>query len=225
MIGTRSTADGFRALRPLQQLASMSAAGRTANTAHSSTPASHYTEGRKCARVDQWPMDEIDREVVAAIAELLGHSRGRRGDCRGSADVRRRPARPIIGISSTRGSSCSKTVNVRLTESVATGMEAIPILVERLRTTEVRRREVVALLGANTHRLERLKNWREIERRMRKDFAGWRSRLTGTVADGFAGGIQTTLTMPIVFTPCVERGYRAIRFEGRLGWRRSSAVW
>jgi hypothetical protein len=52
---------------------------------------------------------------------------------------------------------------------------------------------------------------------MRKGLADWRSMLKdGTVArvrEAFRG----LLTAPIRFTPFVERGYRAIRFEGRIG--------
>jgi hypothetical protein len=43
----------------------------------------------------------------------------------------------------------------------------------------------------------------------------WRSLLTGDVAQA-RQGFRQLLTTPIRFTPFVERGFRAIRFEGRL---------
>ena len=58
--------------------------------------------------------------------------------------------------------------------------------------------------------------WRDFERELRRCLADWRSTLTGDVAKA-REGVRKLLTGPIVFTPTVDRGYRAIRFEGRIG--------
>lgn len=51
---------------------------------------------------------------------------------------------------------------------------------------------------------------------MRKGLAEWRARLQGDIAAARAA-FRQLLVEPIRFTPFVERGYRAIRFEGRVG--------
>jgi hypothetical protein len=92
-----------------------------------------------------------------------------------------------------------------------------PALVARLRATEARRRELRA-------QLERLRTplsrpaWRELEQRMRQRLTDWRSLLTGDDVVQARQGFRQLLAAPIQFTPFVdERGYRAIRFEGRWG--------
>ena len=104
----------------------------------------------------------------------------------------------------------------RMTDAVASGAGQIPALVERLRTTERKRRALVA-------DLERAREaapaplWRAIERRMRSGLADWRSRLTGEVAD-VRESFRQLLTTPIRFTPFVDqKRFQAIRFEGRWG--------
>jgi hypothetical protein len=49
---------------------------------------------------------------------------------------------------------------------------------------------------------------------MRQHLTDWRSLLTGDVAQ-VRPAFREVLRGPITFTPVVERGYRAIRFEGR----------
>jgi hypothetical protein len=47
-------------------------------------------------------------------------------------------------------------------------------------------------------------------------FADWNARLRGNVPN-LREGFRQLLTTPIRFTPVVERGYRAIKVEGRIG--------
>lgn len=91
----------------------------------------------------------------------------------------------------------------------------ISVLVERLQRIEAKRRALLAdlelaLEARPTH------SWREIERRMRQGQADWLARLRGDVAV-VRTAFRELLTGPIRFKPFVERGYRAIRFQGRLG--------
>jgi hypothetical protein len=59
-------------------------------------------------------------------------------------------------------------------------------------------------------------SWRTIERRLRKGLSDWRARLQGDIAEARAA-FRELLPEPVRFTPFVERGYHAIRFEGRVG--------
>jgi len=103
---------------------------------------------------------------------------------------------------------------VRLTEAVASGAGDVPTLVERLRTAETTRRTLLAALDQTGQR--RRPSWEAVEREMRATMTDWRARLrrdVSTVRQAF----RELLTTPIQCTPGVEKGYRAIRFSGRLG--------
>ena len=58
--------------------------------------------------------------------------------------------------------------------------------------------------------------WRDIESRIRRSITEWRSLLMGDVAQA-RQAFREGLTTPFLFTPFIERGYRAIRFERRIG--------
>jgi hypothetical protein len=159
-------------------------------------------------------MDEIDREVLATITgdalspqladEVIAAAR----------HMFEASARPDRLEQLRRDLAAVEREQARLTEAVAAG-GAIPILMERLRTTEVKRRELVAQ-HEGSRKPSSAPSLRDIERRMRKGFTDLRSLLTGDVAEA-RQGFRQLLASPIVFTPFVERGYRAIRFDGRLG--------
>ncbi len=176
---------------------------------------SHYNRGPEaCPHLDKWPMDEIDREVLAEIERVVGP--GIEDEV--IAEARRMfeaTARPEHQEQLRRDLVAVQREQARIAEAVATSEESIPLLVERLRTTDVRRREIVA-------QLERACGtapgpaWREIESRIRRSLTDLRSLLTGDVAEA-RQGFRRLLTTPIRFTPVVERGYRAVRFEGRFG--------
>jgi hypothetical protein len=105
----------------------------------------------------------------------------------------------------------------RLTEAVAIGTERIPTLVERLRVVERKRRDLLARLDRS--RTLSLPTWNRIERDMHTQLAEVRSTLTGNVARARQAFREGLPTESIRFTPTVERGYRALRFEGRWGLR------
>jgi len=176
---------------------------------------SHYSRGPEvCSHVDQWPMEEIDREVLATIAGDVLSPDLADEVVTAARQMFETSARPDSQAQFRRNLTAVEREQARVTEAIATG-GAIPILVERLRTTEVKRRELVAELE-RPRKPSSARAWRDIERRMRKGFTDWRSLLSGDVAHA-RQGFRQLLTSPIVFTPFVERGYRAIRFEGRLG--------
>jgi len=102
----------------------------------------------------------------------------------------------------------------RLTDAVAGGAGAIPVLVERMQQAETKRRAVVAELQQVRQRRP-APVWRDIEKRLRTTFADWQARLRKDVA-GARELLRQALTGPIRFTPAVERGYHVIRFEGRV---------
>ena len=105
----------------------------------------------------------------------------------------------------------------RLTDAIAAdGDIAMPVLVERLKVTETKRRELAARLDDEGRQRRTAPAWRDIARRMRRSLEDWRSMLTGDVAQARTG-FRQLLTTPIMLTPFVEKGRRGIRFEGRIG--------
>lgn len=88
-------------------------------------------------------------------------------------------------------------------------------MVERLRRTDAKRRGLLTDLE-QVQQTRPPSSWRTIEQRLRKGLSDWRARLQGDMAEARAA-FRELLTEPIRFTPFVERGYHAIRFEGRIG--------
>jgi hypothetical protein len=155
-------------------------------------------------------MDEVDRTLLATIGdrltsatdELITQARQLFDGAAPSVDVEARRRRELAAL---------EREQANLTEAVAAGGD-VPMLIARLRETERRRVE----LAAQTRAPQPRRSWREIERRMRERLADFTSLLTdGTVAQ--ARQFLRLLPGPILFTPYVDRGHRAIRFEGRLG--------
>jgi hypothetical protein len=97
----------------------------------------------------------------------------------------------------------------RLTEAIAAGAD-MPVVIARLRDTERRRAELSVLETCKQP------HWHDIERELRQSLVHWRSTLLGDVSQA-REAFRRLLNGPIVFTPIVDRGYRAIRFEGRIG--------
>ena len=173
----------------------------------------HYKSGPEvCPHVDQWPMEELDREVLAQIDEdvlrpnlvdeVIAQARA---IFDAPVDVDQDAARRDELAALAREQA-------RLTEAIATGGD-MPVLITRLRETERRRVELAALVTVVNRSRPR---WRDLEREMRKDLVDWRAAFTGEVSEA-RQAFRELLTGSIVFTPVVERGYRAIRFEGRIG--------
>jgi site-specific DNA recombinase len=174
---------------------------------------SDYNRGPEvCPHVEQWPMEALDREVLAAIAghvlrpsvvdEVIAAAR-QMHEASSHPDDWDRVRRELQKV---------EREQARLTEAIAAGAD-VPALVDRLRTTESSRRELVARLEAIQTRTAPA--WSEIERRLRK-IAHWRSLLTGDVGE-VRTAFRQLLTTPIMVTPFVRGKRRGVRFEGRIG--------
>ena len=158
-------------------------------------------------------MDEIDREVLVRmagdvldpdLAEDIVRAARELYEASKQSDDRDQLQRDLDAV---------EREQARLTEAVAAGAD-VPVLVERLRATEDRRRKLTAALTARQTR--RAPAWTEIERRVRRSLTDWRALITGDVAQA-RQGFRQLLTTPILFTPFVENGRRGVRFEGRIG--------
>ena len=175
---------------------------------------SHYNRGPEvCPHVDQWPMDEIDRAVLAKIAgDILNPD---------LAEEIVRTARQIHGSSSNpdirgqlrRDLEAVEREQARLTEALAAGAD-VPVLVKRLHGTERRRQELTQALNASVTR--QVPSWSEIERRVRRRLVDWRLLVTSDVAQA-REGFRRMLKAPILFTPFIRDGRRGLRFEGQIG--------
>jgi site-specific DNA recombinase len=179
---------------------------------------SHHNCGPEvCTHADQWPMEELDREVLATIA----------GDVLRPALVDEviTAAKQLfdetsVGKPEQQEQLRRKLATVerelsRYADAIASGAGQIPALVERMRTAEEKRRGLVAQIE-RSRETSQPPAWRELERRMRASLKEWRSQLTGDVAHA-RQAFRQLLTTPIRFTPFVHRGMLAIRFEGQWG--------
>jgi site-specific DNA recombinase len=177
---------------------------------------SHYNKGpAACAHVDQWPMDEIDHEVLGTMTESLGTDLESEitAEARRQFDAHARPDRPA---QLRRDLERVEREQARCTEAIATGAGAIPALVARLRSTEAQRGALLSELE-QARKPSSARSWAEIERRLRARLKGWRSLLSGDVVRA-REGLRQLMATPIQFTPFIdEQGFRAIRFEGRWG--------
>jgi hypothetical protein len=160
-------------------------------------------------------MEEIDRELLSAIAgdvlkpdlvdEIVAaarelHEEGRQAARQGQQQ------RELETLAREQG---------RLADAIASAAIDLPVLVDRLRSTELRRRALVA--DAEAARGSRqAPPWREIERRMRTTLQDWRSMLEGNVAE-VRQAFRELLTTPIRFAPFVDDEQRGVSFEGRIG--------
>jgi site-specific DNA recombinase len=168
----------------------------------------HFNQGpTACPRSVQWSMAELDREVLAAIADALtpeeivqrAHERFEAAVQPGHKDRLRRELTRVERALS------------RLTEAVANGAGSIPSVVEKLQKTEAERRALLAELAS----VRSAPAWRPIEQQLRKGLADLRARLTGCVAGTRA--ILRALPVEVHFEPYIDRGYHAVHFTGRVG--------
>lgn len=176
---------------------------------------SHYNRGPEvCPHVDQWPMEELDREVLDTLAETV-LSPDLVADVTKAAK-RRFDADPKDEHERLRAElDALERQQSRLVDAVATGGEAIPAIMTRLRAIEAKRRDVLAELERTPTSAPR-PAWTDVEAQIRRRLMDWKSVLTGDIARA-RQALRELLTTPIKFTPTTERGYRAIRFEGRWG--------
>jgi DNA invertase Pin-like site-specific DNA recombinase len=177
---------------------------------------SHYNRGPEvCGHGDRWPMEELDRELLATLTEdVLSPDLSDEvvAAARHLFDAATRPDRDDT---LRHALAAKEREHARLTEAIATGTECIPVLVDRLRAADFERSELRRQLDrAHTASLPR---WGEIERRIRQRLTEVRAALTGDVARARQAFREGLLRTPVQYTPFVDNGYRAIRFEGRWG--------
>jgi len=133
---------------------------------------SHYNRGPEiCPHVEQWPMADINDEVLAEIVgsvlkpdlveEVVAAAREMH-EARQRPDHEKRQRRDLDAL---------EREQARLTDAIAAGAD-VPVIVERLRTTEAKRRELVAQLE-KARETRQAPPWREIERRVRQSLADW----------------------------------------------------
>jgi site-specific DNA recombinase len=175
---------------------------------------SRYHKGpAACAHSEQWLMDDLDRAVLDTIVGTI--------DATDIATIVRVAREDYAAVTTgDRGKQLERALatvtaqQARLTEAIASGAGQIAPLVERLQTTEAKRRSLSAELE-QARQTRPAPVWRDVERLLRNGLKDWRSRLLGDVETARAA-FRELLTSPIRCTPVVEQGYRAIAFEGRL---------
>jgi len=159
-------------------------------------------------------MEEINREVLATIItdvlrpDLVSRVIQTAQEMFESTDTADRRT------STRRDLEQTEREVARLTEAVAMSSESVPALMQRLNASQRKRRELLAELASTSG--GSAPRWDDLERRMRCNLTGWRARFEGATAEA-RQGFRELLTAPILFEPCVVRGYRAIRFTGRVG--------
>jgi hypothetical protein len=161
-------------------------------------------------------MDEIDREVLAEIGREALSPDVVEEIITAARQMFEASAQPDRQDQLRRTLAAVEREQARVTEAVASGAGQIPMLVERLRATEAKRRTLAADLE-RAGRVGPAPSWQKIERQMRKGLADWRSMINEGNVARVRQAFRELLTEPIRFTPVVEQGYRAIRFEGRIG--------
>jgi len=140
------------------------------------------------------------REVLAALAgDVL------RPDLVEAIVTEARTMFEAFKVTDARSERCRELAAVqreqaRLTDAIAAGADAA-VIVDRLRVTEAKRRDLVASLEASQSRP--VPAWREIERQVRQSLDDWRSRFSGDDVAAACAGFRQLLTSPIMLTPFV----------------------
>jgi hypothetical protein len=87
---------------------------------------------------------------------------------------------------------------------------------ERVRQAQSIRQRLQERLPSSGRQQQRAPVWTDLERKIKSILAEWRARFSGDISAARAG-LRALLTEPIMFMPCIVRGYDAIQFRGRLG--------
>ena len=184
--------------------------------AHFYACTAHLNKGPEiCAHVDQWPMEEIDREILATIGSDVLTSDVLEEVIAAARETFEASAQPDRQDQLRRALATVEREQARVTEAIASGAGQIPVLVERLRASDAKRRALVADLARASHAAP-APSWQKIERQMRKRLTDWRSLLNEGNMTRTRQAFRELLTAPIRLTPVIEQGYRAIRFEGQI---------
>src|SRR5262249_31781223 len=159
--------------------------------------------------VDQWPMDDIDDEVLAEIEHLLSPT---------GLDIElliakarekfEADAKPDRQEALRRQLAAADQAQTRFAEAIAT-RGGIPALATRLHEAEATRRAVLAELQ-QTHQRRPAPSWAAMERGLRQKLADWRSLITSRSIPKIRPAFRKMFTAPILLTPFIDRGYRAV---------------
>jgi hypothetical protein len=177
---------------------------------------SHYNrEPEVCPHVEQYPMEAVDNEVLAAIA----------GDA-----LRPDLVNEIVDAAREMYETAQRPDHTAVARPELDKLERAGA--NHRGDSPLRRRRdsggAAAKHGSAAARADR--NAEGIrdgagarvardERRIRESLQEWRSLLLGDVAQA-RQAFRQLLTTPIMFTPFVERGRCGVRFEGRVGLER-----
>jgi hypothetical protein len=167
-----------------------------------------------CSHVSLWPMEDVDREVMATLctdvlrpsiaSEIIAKARERFEASR----------RPDDQAASRKQLATVERELERLSEAIALSDAPVRALVERMSRAEATRQQLVERLSVSRDTAQPV--WSDLERRVSRNLSALRERFSGGIVEARAG-LRALLTGPIMFTPCVVRGYQAIQFSGRLG--------
>jgi site-specific DNA recombinase len=176
----------------------------------------HYNKGPAvCPHVDLWPMEELDREVLAEIGGQVLTPARVETVVSAARELFEASAQPCHQDRLRRELAVVEREQARVADAIVSGGH-IPVLMERLQRIEAKRRALLADLE-QARQTRPAPSWRAIEGQVRQGFTDWRTRLLGDVAD-VREAFRRLLTGPIRVTPFVdEHGYRAVRFHGRIG--------
>ena len=176
---------------------------------------SHYNRGETvCPHLTLWPMDEIDREIMATLCSDVFRPSVAESVVAAARTQFEAALRPEAHSTARAELAKAEREVERLTEAIASGGAAIPAVMDRLRRAEATRQQLVERLAATP--VTTPPKWADIERRIRKNLIAWRTRFSGGIAEARVG-LKELLTAPILFEPCVVRGHHALKFSGRLG--------
>jgi DNA invertase Pin-like site-specific DNA recombinase len=170
-----------------------------------------------CPHVELWAMDTVNQAVLEKVlTEAMSPTMTNRvlakvrqaHQHRTSVSVVKPLRRELTDLDQERK---------RLVDAIARTAAKLEILVERLKQVEARRQEILEALG-EADAAKSGPSWNEIETQIRERLADYRAILAGTQSERARTLFSELLSTPITFTPFTDaRGYRAMRFEFKLG--------
>ena len=158
---------------------------------------SHYNRGEAvCPHLTLWPMDEIDREIMATLCSDVFRPSVAETVVAAARKQFEAALRPEAHVAVRAELAKAEREVERLTEAIASGGAAIPAVMDRLRRAETTRQQLVERVAATP--VTTPPKWADIERRIRRNLTAWRTRFTGGIAEARAG-LKELLTAPILF--------------------------
>jgi hypothetical protein len=169
-----------------------------------------------CPHVELWAMDAVNQAVLEKVlTEALSPAFANRVLI--AARRSRERSTTLTAVKPLRRELADLDhERTRLVDAIARTKAQLEILVERLKQVEARRHEILEILGeADT---QTGPTWSEIEAQIRERLVDYRAILASTQSEKARALFAELLSTPISFTPFTdERGYRAMRFEFKIG--------